>query len=93
MFVKSRINHILHLILTVITLSVWAFVWVALGIINTARGMRCSECGMKMGTLPAPAASMQDPGLKTPRRPPPPSRRSQPPPPPPPTEESKPDPS
>jgi len=61
MFVKNRINHVLHLILSIVTLGGWAlFVWLPLGIINTARGMRCSMCGMKMGSKPAPVAVAQD---------------------------------
>lgn len=55
MFVKQRINHLLHFFLGVVTLSVWwLVVWLPLGIVNSARGDRCSVCGMKRG---APAAS------------------------------------
>ena len=53
MFVKNRINNVLHLILSVLTFGVWAiFVWLPLGIISASRGMRCSVCGMKMGARP-----------------------------------------
>jgi hypothetical protein len=61
MFVKSRINHVLHLILSIVTVGLWAiFVWLPLGIINSARGLRCSTCGMKMGSKPAAAAVALD---------------------------------
>ena len=71
MFVKNRINHVLHLILSVLTFGIWAiFVWLPLGIINASRGMRCSVCGMKMGARPAgiaqaPAAPPSTPAVQS----------------------------
>src|SRR4051794_31463688 len=58
-FEKPRINHVLHLILSVLTLSIWAVVvWLPLGIINSMRGFRCSTCGMKRGTKSARDAEL-----------------------------------
>ncbi len=47
MYVKPRINHILHFFLGLLTFSLWwIFVWLPLGIVNSARALRCSACGM-----------------------------------------------
>jgi hypothetical protein len=46
---KPRINHVLHLILTLVTVGVWGLVWLTLGIISAAKGFRCTQCGTKMG--------------------------------------------
>jgi hypothetical protein len=49
MMTKPRINHVLHLILTLVTLGVWGFVWLTLGIISSAKGFRCTQCDTKAG--------------------------------------------
>jgi hypothetical protein len=49
MMTKPKINHVLHLILTLVTLGVWSLVWLTLGIISTAQGFRCTQCGTKAG--------------------------------------------
>jgi hypothetical protein len=49
LFQKPRVNHVLHLILTVLTLGLWGFVWLTLGILNSSKGSRCVTCGMKQG--------------------------------------------
>lgn len=47
---KERINHVLHLILSVLTAGIWAlFVWLPLGMKNSASRTRCSVCGSKPG--------------------------------------------
>lgn len=49
MFVKPRINHVLHLILTIVTIGLWSLVWLTLGIVNAVKGPRCQVCGTKAG--------------------------------------------
>lgn len=45
---KPRINNILHLILSVLTLGIWAvLVWIPLGIKNRSTRTRCMVCGTK----------------------------------------------
>lgn len=51
-FQKPRINHVLHLILTLVTLGLWGFVWIALGIGNASKSVRCVTCGSTPGRLP-----------------------------------------
>jgi hypothetical protein len=54
LFTKPRINHVLHLILSVLTLGVWALlVWLPLGLINSGRKPKCATCGMAAGQKPA----------------------------------------
>lgn len=51
---KPRINHVLHLILSVLTLGLWAlFVWLPLGMINSAKGVTCQRCGTKISETKA----------------------------------------
>lgn len=51
LFHKQRINHVLHLILTIVTVGVWGLlVWLPLGIINSTRRPRCTLCGTFRGT-------------------------------------------
>lgn len=62
LFQKARINHVLHLILSIITLGVWAFVWLFIGITNSARRPRCVTCGTEMplgGSFKQPVAHEQ----------------------------------
>lgn len=45
---QHRTNHILHLLLTVLTLGVWALVWVVVAIANhhsTPSNAACMYCG------------------------------------------------
>ena len=42
---RPKINHILHLILSIITAGIWLIVW--LGISIRVGGWRCDECGSK----------------------------------------------
>ena len=56
-FEKPRINHVLHLILSVLTIGFWAIlVWLPLGVINAARKPKCSTCGMAEGKKAAGGA-------------------------------------
>jgi hypothetical protein len=52
LFQKPRINHVLHLILSIVTLGLWLIVWAILGLINTARDPRCVTCGSTPGAGP-----------------------------------------
>jgi hypothetical protein len=56
LFQKPRINHVLHLILSIVTLGLWLIVWLILGIINASKSPRCTTCGATMGTGPIHAA-------------------------------------
>lgn len=47
--VKPRINNVLHLVLSVLTVGIWLVVWAALGLGNSAERARCSVCGSKPG--------------------------------------------
>ena len=40
-------NHLLHLVLTLLTSGLWLFVWVPLML--TSKPWRCSSCGLKTG--------------------------------------------
>lgn len=44
-FQREGPNHILHLILTLITAGLWLFVWIFLVIANKAKAHRCQFCG------------------------------------------------
>lgn len=56
LFEKPRINHVLHLILSAVTLGAWLFVWAFLGLVNSLREPRCHFCGTELGHAPAAAA-------------------------------------
>lgn len=49
LYQKPRINHILHLILSIITFGLWTLVWIILGIRNADKPMRCASCGTPKG--------------------------------------------
>jgi hypothetical protein len=49
MMTKPKINHVLHLILTLVTLGIWVFVWITLAIVNSGKSARCVQCGTKAG--------------------------------------------
>jgi hypothetical protein len=72
LYMKPRINHVLHLILTIVTAGLWGIVWIILGISNSSKPLRCTACGTPMGA--GAAVPMQQPQ----------SMQRQPPPPPPP---------
>lgn len=44
-FEKERINHVLHLLLTLVTAGLWLVVWVVLGLLSMLRPYRCRACG------------------------------------------------
>ena len=43
---KETPNHILHLLLTVVTVGLWIIVWALL--ISKGSAWRCSRCGTKL---------------------------------------------
>jgi len=45
-FSKPKVNHILHLLLTLITAGVWVFVWIGLTGLSAIKSLRCSGCGL-----------------------------------------------
>jgi hypothetical protein len=47
-------NHVLHLILTVLTFGLWVIVWIAVGARKQARAARCSICGTEMHKVYVP---------------------------------------
>jgi zona occludens toxin (predicted ATPase) len=49
LFQKPRINHVLHLILSIVTFGFWLIVWAILGIINSSKSPRCTTCGSTVG--------------------------------------------
>jgi hypothetical protein len=42
---KETPNHILHLLLSIVTLGLWLIVWVAVTIVNSGKRPRCVVCG------------------------------------------------
>jgi len=47
---RKGVNHVLHLLLTLVTLGLWLPVWVVLSAMNNERsqsGWRCAQCGSK----------------------------------------------
>lgn len=40
-------SHVLHLLLTLLTMGLWIFVWFICAANNTYRGTYCSVCGTK----------------------------------------------
>lgn len=45
--IKNPPNHILHLILSVLTVGIWVFVWVFAAAFQPMP--RCTECGSRTG--------------------------------------------
>lgn len=44
---RKGTNHVLHLMLTVLTVGFWSWVWLLSAI--KIGGWRCSQCGLKAG--------------------------------------------
>jgi len=44
-FIKMEINHILHLVLTIITVGLWGVCWVAICLGKLIHPWRCEHCG------------------------------------------------
>ena len=45
---KKGTNHILHLLLTLLTGGLWLLIWILCGISNGLSSWRCSFCGKKI---------------------------------------------
>ena len=55
LFTKEKPNHLLHLVLSVLTLGIWAiFVWLPISIAAQARRPRCASCGTELGHAHVP---------------------------------------
>ena len=54
---RPKINHVLHLILTLVTFGVWGIVWVVLAIGHGGKLYRCTQCGTPLGHGQAAAAA------------------------------------
>lgn len=42
---KQTPNHILHLLLSLVTLGLWLIVWLIIVVANSGKRPRCSVCG------------------------------------------------
>lgn len=42
---KYGLNHIFHLILSLITAGFWLIIWLLLIILNSFKNYRCTQCG------------------------------------------------
>ncbi|KKN27502.1 hypothetical protein LCGC14_0863860 [marine sediment metagenome] len=45
LFTKQGTGHILHLLLSVVTVGLWLPVWLGCGVMNAFRPFRCVGCG------------------------------------------------
>ncbi len=43
--VKDKVNHVLHLILSLCTIGLWSWIWLILWIVNLCKSYRCTKCG------------------------------------------------
>ncbi len=43
---RKGTNHILHLIITILTIGFWAIIWIGVGI--KFGGWQCSHCGINL---------------------------------------------
>jgi len=46
-FEKRGVNHVLHLLLTLVTVGLWAVMWLLLVLFNCFHSYRCRTCGGK----------------------------------------------
>lgn len=44
----SKPNHILHVILSIVTLGAWLPVWLIVTLAKTGTGYRCTQCGSRV---------------------------------------------
>ncbi len=42
---RPRVNHVLHLILSIVTFGIWILVWLLVGVFK--QNWRCADCGSK----------------------------------------------
>jgi len=45
LFTKQSVNHVLHLILSVLTGGVWVVIWILAGLASLLTPFRCTDCG------------------------------------------------
>lgn len=48
MFTKPGMSHLLHLILSVLTLGIWLIVWLILAMGHSTKKPRCTNCGTEL---------------------------------------------
>jgi hypothetical protein len=48
--IGTTVNHLLHLVLTLLTLGLWGFVWLFLWA-TTLSNYRCTKCGSKVSRV------------------------------------------
>jgi predicted RNA-binding Zn-ribbon protein involved in translation (DUF1610 family) len=48
LLLRESPNHVLHLILTVLTLGLWAVVWLLVAMNKSGGPARCSVCGTEL---------------------------------------------
>lgn len=51
MHIRPATSHILHLLLSVVTMGIWVPVWLLIGISNSMEKGKCSVCGCGHGML------------------------------------------
>lgn len=44
---KQGVNHVLHLLLSLVTCGIWVFMWIFLTMKNSANPYRCPHCGTR----------------------------------------------
>jgi hypothetical protein len=54
MLLRDKPNHILHLILTIVTLGLWALVWIVVAARKSNAPARCSHCGTALQKVYVP---------------------------------------
>lgn len=60
-FDKPKLNHLLHLALTVVTLGLWSLVWLVLAVIHAGKQRRCRVCGTLLLAARAEALAKRAP--------------------------------
>ncbi len=45
LFAKQNPSHVVHLLLSVVTLGLWLPIWILCGIANAFEPFRCTACG------------------------------------------------
>ena len=43
--IKKTPNHVLHLLLTILTAGLWLIVWILVGMSSASEKWQCSKCG------------------------------------------------
>lgn len=55
---RQGTNHVLHLVLTVLTIGIWGLVWIFVAVSNKGTApWRCSVCGTRIKRLTVPGTT------------------------------------